>query len=233
MGKMIVIFLISFLMGWAFDTNVVKLSIVDVDKKKQTLVLKPASVRVGETGIVFHQIGPGVISNLVTITEVTPKALHASYKRFDLLEQRYLPTPVVEPKVGDEVIMRSFYTRGFIVAPNQAVYEEIKTLFPKIEFVSSDLMIADVGDKGIVDPSKKGFREICKIYSVGILMIYASNGLNILDCQSFQVLETQEVNNPNPEEKYYPFFARVPAKSFWDFLKRKKDYYDEYDKLLK
>lgn len=218
----------------AFDVGTIKLSIMSVDKKKQTLTLKPTKkdVLVGETGIIFHKIGPGLISNLITITEVQSDVIKADYKRFELLDQKYLPTPIVEPRVGDEVIMRSFYSRGFIVAPNHKLYEQIKTLFPQIYFVSSDLMIADVGDKGIVDPSKKGFQEMCKIYSVGILMIYASNGLNVLDCQSFKVLQTQELPNPDPQEKMYPFFARVEAKSFWDWIKKKREYFSEYDKLL-
>ncbi|WP_104692916.1 plasminogen-binding N-terminal domain-containing protein [Helicobacter pametensis] len=232
MKRLLCILLLPFFI-FAFDVSTLKLTITNVDKKKQTLILKPNDgVLVGETGIIVHKIGPGLISNLITITDVSSDAIHATYERFKLLEQKYLPTPIMEPRVGDEVIMRSFYSRGFIVAPNQKLYEEIKARFPKIHFVSSDLMIADVGDKGIVDPSKKGFGEICRIYSAGVLMIYASNGLNILDCQSFKVLETQEMENPDPSSKQYPFFARVEAKSFWDFLRRKKEYFSEYNKLL-
>ena len=218
----------------AFETATIRLSIQEVDKKKQTLLLKPTQekIQVGESGIILSKIGRGIISNLVTITEVDSTSIKATYKQFKLLEQKYLPTPIIEPRVDDEVIMRSFYSRAFIVAPNQELYEKIKTLFPTITFVSSDLMIADVGDKGIVDPSKEGFQEMCRIYSVGILMIYASNGLNILDCQSFQVIEKQELQNPNPKTIQYPFFARVQAKSFWDFIKRKREYFQEYDKLL-
>lgn len=218
----------------AFDTSTVKLVIKEVDKKKQTLLLNPVKekIEVGESGIVLSKIGRGIISSLITITEVDSTSIKASYERFRLLEQKYLPTPVIEPRVGDEVILRSFYSRAFIVAPNQELYEKIKTLFPKVTFVSSDLMIADVGDRGIVDPSKEGFQEMCKIYSVGILMIYASNGLNILDCQNFKVLQKQDLQNPNPKDARYPFFARVEAQSFWSFLKPKKEYFKVYDKLL-
>lgn len=219
-----------------FDTKPIKLTIASVDTNKKTLVLKSNGtneIAVGESGIIVHKIGAGIISNSVVITQVEGDKISASYEPFTLLEQKYLPTPVVKPKEGDEVVLRSFYARGFIAAPNQKVYESIKALFPNIYFASSDLMIADIGGKGILDPSKKAFKEMCKIYSVGILAIYASNGVNLLDCQSFQVLERQSLENPEPKEMMYPFFARVEAKSFWDWLKRKRNYFEEYDKLLK
>lgn len=229
-----ILMLFSFV--FAIDIKPVKLTIVSVDDKKKTLILKSdnkSEINVGESGIIVHKIGNGIISNSVVITEVDEEKITASYESFTLLEQKYLPTPVVKPKEEDEVILRSFYARGFIVAPNQKVYENIKTMFPDILFVSSDLMIADVGGKGILDPSKKAFKEVCKIYSVGLLAIYASNGVNLLDCQSFQILERQSLDNPDAKEMMYPFFARVEAKSFWDFLKKKKNYLEEYDKLLK
>ena len=227
--------LLLFSFAFGIETKPITLIISSVDPDKKLITLKPSKdeVNVGESGIIVHKIGAGIISNSVVITQVSDDKITASYEPFTLLEQKYLPTPVVKPKEGDEVILRSFYVRGFIAAPNQKIYETIKSLFPQIHFVSSDLMIADVGGKGILDPSKKAFKEMCKIYSVGILAIYASNGVNVLDCQSFQILERQALSNPAPQEIMYPFFARVEAKSFWDWLKRKRNYFEEYDKLLK
>lgn len=219
---------------FAFETKPQELTISGVDSKQQTLILKAnqAKFNIGETGIVIHNIGSGIISNLITITQISGEEIHASYQQFKLLEQRYLPTPIITPKVGDRVIMRSFYSRAFIIAPNQKLYESIKLKFPNITFVSSDLMVADINNKGIVNPSKKSFSTLCSLYSVGILMIYASNGLNILDCQSFKVLQTQALENPDKENKDYPFFARIAPTSFWDSFGSKKDYFLEYDKLL-
>lgn len=234
--KIMLKFLLLATVAFGIEIKPIKLTITSVDVDKKTLMLKSngeGEISTGETGIIMHKIGAGIISNSVTITQVDGDKISASYEPFTLLEQKYLPTPVVKPKEGDEVIFRSLYARGFIAAPNQKVYESIKALFPNIYFASSDLMIADIGGKGILDPSKKAFKEMCKIYSVGILAIYASNGVNLLDCQSFQVLERQTLDNPEPKEMMYPFFARVEAKSFWDFLKRKKNYFEEYDKLLK
>lgn len=221
---------------FAIEIKPIKLTITSVDANKKTLNLKndgKGEVSVGESGVIVHKIGAGIISNSVVITQVDGDKISATYEPFTLLEQKYLPTPVVKPKEGDEVILRSFYARGFIVAPNQKVYENIKAKFPNIYFASSDLMIADIGGKGILDPSKKAFQEMCKIYSVGLLAIYASNGVNLLDCQSFQILERQSLDNPDPKEVMYPFFARVEAKSFWDWIKRKRNYFEEYDKLIK
>lgn len=232
--KKILAFLLLATCFYAIEIDVVKLTIQDVNEDEKTLVLTPSDkeVLVGETGIILHKISSGIISNSILITDVQSDKILAKYEKFTLLEQKYLPTPIIKPKKGDEVILRSFYSRGFIVAPNQKVYDSIKTLYPKIHFVSSDLLIADVGGKGIIDPSKKGFRELCKIYSVGLIAIYASNGVNLLDCQSFEVLERTALENPDTQDVVYPLFARVPARSFWDFLRPKKDYFKEYDKLL-
>lgn len=234
--RILLSFLIFFAFVFAIEIKPIKLTITSVDANKKTLSLKnegKSEVSVGESGIIVHKIGAGIISNSVVITQVDGDQIRATYEPFTLLEQKYLPTPIVKPKEGDEVILRSFYARGFIAAPNQKVYESIKAMFPKVYFVSSDLMIADVGGKGILDPSKKAFQEMCKIYSVGLIAIYASNGVNLLDCQSFQILERQSLENPSPQEMMYPFFARVEAKSFWDWIKRKRNYFEEYDKLIK
>lgn len=234
MKKFLALFLSLSVLVFAFDIDVLKLTIQEVNEDEKTLVLSASNkeVLVGETGIIVHKISSGIISNSVLITDVQSDKILAKYDKFTLLEQKYLPTPIVKPKKGDEVILRSFYARGFIVAPNQKLYDSIKALYPKIHFVSSDLLIADVGGKGIIDPSKKGFAELCKIYSVGLIAIYASNGVNLLDCQSFEVLERNAMENPDPKEVMYPLFARVPARSFWDFIRPKKDYFKEYDKLL-
>ncbi|ANV98608.1 hypothetical protein BBW65_07275 [Helicobacter enhydrae] len=219
---------------FAIGTKPIKLEITQVDEKNHTITLKKSDeILVGESGIVIHDIGATIISNTIYVTKIDTDSIQADYVPFTLLEQKYLPTPVVKPKVGDSVVLRSFYSRGFIVAPNQQVYEQIKNLYSNIHFVNSDLMIADVGDQGIVNASKKAFQQVCKTYSVGLLAVYNSSGLHLLDCQSFQILQTQALSNPSPEAKQYPFFARVEAKSFWDFLKRKKDYYAIYDALIK
>lgn len=234
MKKTLFLFLASLACLLAFETTPQELTISQVDTKKQTLILEAAKTKfyVGETGIVIHNIGSGIISNLITITQITDEKIYASYQQFKLLHQKYLPTPIIAPSVGDKVIMRSLYSRAFLVAPNQKLYETIKLRFPNITFVSSDLMVADINNKGIIDPSKKGFATLCSLYNVGILMIYASNGLNILDCQSFKVLQTQMLENPDKEKENYPFFARVAPKSFWDSFRSKKNYFVEYDKLL-
>lgn len=234
--KFLLSFFMLFSLIFAIEIVPIKLTILSVDTNKKTLSLKnegKSEVSVGESGIIVHKIGAGIISNSVVITQVDGDKISATYEPFTLLEQKYLPTPVVKPKEGDEVILRNFYARGFIAAPNQKVYESIKAMFPNVHFASSDLMIADIGGKGILDPSKKAFKEMCKIYSVGLLAIYASNGVNLLDCQSFQILERQSLDNPEPKEMMYPFFARVEAKSFWDWIKRKRNYFEEYDKLIK
>lgn len=234
MKKILFLFLAGISCLLAFETKPQELTISQVDPKKQTLILETnqTNFKVGETGIVIHDIGSGIISNLITITQISDGKIYASYQQFKLLEQKYLPTPIIAPKVGDKVMMRSFYSRAFIVAPNQKLYETIKLKFPHIAFVSSDLMVADINNKGIIDPSKEGFSTLCSLYSVGILMIYASNGLNILDCQSFKVLQTQALENPDKEKENYPFFARITPKSFWDSFRSKRDYFVEYDKLL-
>lgn len=234
MKKTLFVFLASLACLLAFEITPKELTISQIDTKTQTLTLDATQTKfyIGETGIVIHSIGSGIISNLITITQISNGKIYANYQPFTLLEQKYLPTPIVSPKVGDKVIMRSLYSRAFIVAPNQKLYETIKLKFPNITFVSSDLMVADINNKGIIDPNKKGFATLCSLYSVGILMIYASNGLNILDCQSFKVLQTQMLENPDKEKENYPFFARVAPKSFWDSFRSKKNYFTEYDKLL-
>lgn len=218
----------------AFENQPQELTISQVNTKEQTLILKANQKKflVGETGIIIHKIGSGIISNLITITQIDNEGIHAKYEHFKLLEQKYLPTPMVTPKVGDKVIMRSLYSRAFIVAPNQKLYEAIKAKFADMTFLSSDLMVADINNKGIIDPSQEGFSALCSLYSVGILMIYASNGLNILDCQSFKILQTQALENSNQEEEIYPFFARIVPQSFWEPIRSKRHYFTEYDKLL-
>ncbi len=91
---------------------------------------------------------------------------------------------------------------------------------------------------GINDPKPKHLNEFCNVYSIGLLYILASNGVNVLDCQSFSILEVLPFDKPYIQNTQAPFFSRIvniDTGSLANKLRSKKSrqYFPYYDNLLR
>lgn len=222
--------------AFGVDTKVVRVSVDSV--QKDTIVFDAGDLQVGESGvIVTKNQSHAIIIAQAVIESIDEGRASAKIEAFDTIEQRYLPTPINKPQVGDEVLFRSFYNRAIAIAPNQESYQFVIRNNPTIQFMYIDLFAAYLQQQSLNDPKPKHFKEFCPKYSVGLVFIVDSNHTRVLDCQSFTLLETQ---SPPPDEVLHasvitPFFSRIshPGKPLGSRFKSydSKDYFSYYDAL--
>ena len=221
----------------AIETKALKKSIQSVQGSEITF--EAGNLRVGESGIVLTQSKEyEIIIAKAHITGIQDKIAIAKFSAFDAIPQKYLPTPSATPKVGDSVVFRSFYNRGIAIAPNQESYQHIVRSNSQVQFMHIDLFAAFMKQKNLNDPSPKVFREFCPRYSVGLLFIMDSVSVKVLDCESFVLLESQNLPAQNDTtQTLNPFFSRItsPDKRLGGRFKsnKSKEYFSFYDELLR
>lgn len=155
-----------------------------------------------------------------------------------VLEQKYLPSPTNKPVAGDEVHFGTLNSLAFIIAPTLETYDSIRTSYPSMQFLNSDLMVGYLFDKSKFDPKPKVLSSACAVYSVGLLFLVTKDRLSVLDCQSLVELDSVAFDTSAVGQTIAPFFSRVQYASSGSLdsaLKRKnsKQYFEYYDGLLK
>lgn len=235
--SLLLFFLSIFLMSLhAIDTQEKRVSIENV--KGNTLSFKADNLRVGQSGIILTNIHENsVIIASAEIIKIDGDEATAHYRTFETIKQRYLPTPESTPKVGDIIIFNGLYNRAIAIAPNQESYNAILEHEKNVSFSHIDLFGAFLAKDGINDPKPKHFRQFCNAYSIGLIYILASNGVNVLDCESFEVIQTIAFEKPVLKNTDTPFFSRIVAIDTGSLAsklrsKKSKNYFPYYDDLL-
>lgn len=228
-------------MVYAIETLPVSMEITRIDS--QNLIFKAGNLKVGQTGIVLaeKQDNKGnnnviIIANAV-INSIEGGEAKARYFPFETIAQKYLPTPQIAPSKGDKIVFGSFYNKSIIIAPDQESYNKILSSQPQMSFAHIDLFEAFLAKDAINDPKPKELKKFCNAYSIGLVYILASNGVNIIDCQSFQILEVLPFDIDSIHESKAPFFSRIPdfdTGSLMSKLRSNKSrhYFSYYDELI-
>lgn len=204
-----------------------------------SLHFKASGLKVGQSGVVLATIHEKtIIIASAEISKVEGDSITARVLPFEMITQKYLPTPEASPKAGDTLIFNGFYNRAIAIAPSQESYNAILARGKNVSFSHIDLFAAFLAKDGINDPKPKHLKEFCNAYSIGLVYMLASNGINVLDCQSFEVLEVLPFDKPSLETTAAPFFSRIVAidtGSLASKLRSKdsKHYFSYYDSLLK
>ncbi len=221
--------------------NPLKLSIQSIDKQAKLVQLPAMDLKVGESGLVWHRFDSNYASVIaeVVVVKIDSGVAFAALQEDGVLEQRYLPSPTNVPDVGDEVYFRTLNNQAFIIAPTLESYEQVRSAYAHIEFLNSDVLVGYLFDMGGFDPKPAYLSKVCRIYSVGLLFVVATQSLNVLDCQSLVVLEKQEFPTSDIDEAKIvaPFFSRVQYASSGSLdatlrKKRSKQYFHYYDALI-
>lgn len=221
--------------GFALNPEPVSKKIAEVNGK--TLIFEANGLKVGQSGIVLAQNGDyNVIIASAVIERIESGNAYARFAPFENIAQKYLPTPQATPTKDDKVIFGGFYNKAIAIAPDQESYNKILSTNPT-HFVHIDLFAAFLAKDGINDPKPKHLREFCNAYSIGLVYIVASNGLNVLDCQSFALLEVQPFSKPLLEKTQAPFFSRIVNIDTGSLAskmrpKKSRQYFKYYDELL-
>ncbi|WP_300743451.1 plasminogen-binding N-terminal domain-containing protein [uncultured Helicobacter sp.] len=223
-------------LAYGIDTSPASTHITEVSSKE---VIFPAkNLKVGQSGVILtRKDSYNVIIADVQITRIKNNVASADYTAFDSIKQKYLPTPIAKPRQGDVVLFNGFYNKAIAIAPDQESYNKILSTPSQTQFAHIDLFSAFLAKDGINDPKQKHFQAFCKAYSIGLVYIFASNGINVLDCQSFAILEEIPMQKPQLTQTQAPFFSRIAnidTGSLASKLRSKKSrqFFSYYDGLL-
>lgn len=201
-----------------------------IDKKSGAIECE--NLRVGESGLVIRELGDfrTIIAN-ATITKVEESKCSVEFSEFVGLVQEALPRVKEKPAIGDKIIFKTINKRALAIAPNLKSYEEI-TNKSDISFIHPDIFATYLESESNPSPTKESFAKFCNAYSIG-LIYFAIDREYIVDCFSFKVLETNELEIKK-EDEIKPFYSRAGElkASIFSFKDEIKDYMSYYKKLL-
>ncbi|CAJ99677.1 plasminogen-binding N-terminal domain-containing protein [Helicobacter acinonychis] len=235
--RLIGLFLASFIsLQSASWQEPLRVSVDFVDLPRKIIRFPAHDLKVGEFGFVVTKLSDyEVINSEVIIIAVENGVATARFKAFDSIKQSHLPTPRIIAKKGDLVYFRQFNNQAFLIAPNDAIYEQIKAANTDINFISSDLLVTFLNG---FDPKMANLRKACNIYSVGVIYLVTTNTLNILNCESFEILEKRALDTSGVTKTSTPFFSRVEGIDAGTLGKlfsgsKSRNYFAYYDALVK
>ncbi|GAA7272443.1 plasminogen-binding protein PgbA [Helicobacter pylori] len=213
-----------------------RVSIEFVDLPKKTIRFPAHDLQVGEFGFVVTKLSDyEIVNSEVVIIAVENGVATAKFRAFESMKQSHLPTPRMVARKGDLVYFRQFNNQAFLIAPNDELYEQIRATNTDINFISSDLLVTFLNG---FDPKIANLRKACNVYSVGVIYIVTTNTLNILSCESFEILEKRELDTSGVTKTSTPFFSRVEGIDAGTLGKlfsgsQSKNYFAYYDALVK
>ncbi|GAA7185243.1 plasminogen-binding protein PgbA [Helicobacter pylori] len=213
-----------------------RVSIEFVDLPKKIIRFPAHDLQVGEFGFVVTKLSDyEIVNSEVVIIAVENGVATAKFRAFESMKQSHLPTPRMVARKGDLVYFRQFNNQAFLIAPNDEIYEQIRATNTDIDFISSDLLVTFLNG---FDPKIANLRKACNVYSVGVIYIVTTNTLNILSCESFEILEKRELDTSGVTKTSTPFFSRVEGIDAGTLGKlfsgsQSKNYFAYYDALVK
>ncbi|QEF22799.1 plasmid stabilization protein [Helicobacter pylori] len=213
-----------------------RVSIEFVDLPKKIIRFPAHDLQVGEFGFVVTKLSDyEIVNSEVVIIAVENGVATAKFRAFESMKQRHLPTPRMVARKGDLVYFRQFNNQAFLIAPSDEIYEQIRATNTDINFISSDLLVTFLNG---FDPKIANLRKACNVYSVGVIYIVTTNTLNILSCESFEILEKRELDTSGVTKTSTPFFSRVEGIDAGTLGKlfsgsQSKNYFAYYDALVK
>ncbi len=213
-----------------------RVSIEFVDLPKKIIRFPAHDLQVGEFGFVVTKLSDyEIVNSEVVIIAVENGVATAKFRAFESMKQSHLPTPRMVARKGDLVYFRQFNNQAFLIAPNDELYEQIRATNTDINFISSDLLVTFLNG---FDPKIANLRKACNVYSVGVIYIVTTNTLNILSCESFEILEKRELDTSGVTKTSTPFFSRVEGIDAGTLGKlfsgsQSKNYFTYYDALVK
>ncbi|GAA7555938.1 plasminogen-binding protein PgbA [Helicobacter pylori] len=213
-----------------------RVSIEFVDLPKKIIRFPAHDLQVGEFGFVVTKLSDyEIVNSEVVVIAIENGVATAKFRAFESMKQSHLPTPRMVARKGDLVYFRQFNNQAFLIAPNDELYEQIRATNTDINFISSDLLVTFLNG---FDPKIANLRKACNVYSVGVIYIVTTNTLNILSCESFEILEKRELDTSGVTKTSTPFFSRVEGIDAGTLGKlfsgsQSKNYFAYYDALVK
>ena len=217
----------------SFSRNIISLKVPKQDDFKE-IKIPAMDLKVGESGIISREInGNEFILAEVQVARVTDGVAIVSVSEFSQMREKYLPKPRGSVKEGDKITFRILYDKALLIAPNQSAYQGIADNFKNIDFLHSDIFATFLAKEGENMPRIEDFKKFCAKFDLGLVFVALQNRVEILNCQSFKILDSNSLNltdlGANP-----PFFTRISDETIKEIFNEKKfePYFEYFEKLV-
>ncbi len=186
---------------------------------------------VGQSGIIVHEYKNNdslVVADAVVESTSKDKSI-LNLSKATILVQNAIPTSNLQPQDGDSFILNHMYNSSLLIIPNNETFKTIKSLYPKQNFLDSDIFAAHLKVNSLPVPEQNDIQKFCKDYDLGTIFIAVKNNLYILDTNSLKVLDTIQLDIDDKSTQT-PFFTKVQdiKKQFWNFGDDEISNYDEF-----
>ena len=140
------------------------------------------------------------------------------------LEQKSMPSLKQNLKSTDKILKDINYKKALTIAPNSALYEEM--FDHEYMYIHPDVFVGFLAYSNTKKPKVKDFKKFCFLNDIGTLNIVLKDRAYMLDCESFQILNSFDIANSNFDEKQNSIYANV-------FYKLKIKYNEYFLNLIK
>lgn len=188
----------------------VALPILEAEEDKA--YVPAVDLKVGQSGVIIRWLDDdhATIIAQTIVSQIENGRAEIVFKVFDALSNEALPTPKLLPRKNDEAVLRKFYDRGMIISPSHELYQKIEKSYTKTQWIHPDLMASSIMVDGVAAPTRQDFRSFCAAYNVGVLYIVSNNQGQVVDCQSFKILQSDYLTGRVAEsDTTLPFFSRL------------------------
>lgn len=232
MKKIISILLIINTFLFAVDIN--NKVVISIPKQDSAIIKIPAlDLKVGESGIITREVNKNTfILGVAIIDEINDGIASIDTKEFKNIKDKYMPTPIGNPREGDKITFRILYDRALLLAPNQITYQEIVNNNKNIDFIHPDIFISYLSSNDINQPKKDDFLGFCNKFDIGLVFITKENNIEVFDCQSFKMIGADSIVLKDKSTQK-PFFTRISDEGLNKLLdlEKIKEYFDYYGNM--
>jgi len=202
-----------------------------------TAIIDNINAKIGESGIILHQFSDKKISILTYATIIKTTEKNATIKFLDdpVLKQDAIPTTNLKPQKNDFFLLNHLYNASLLITPNFRTADTIEKLYPKNNFLNSDIFASYLKMQNNPTPTNKDIQDFAKHHNLGTIFIAIKNKAYILDTFSFKILDTITLDI-NDKSTQVPFFTNVQEikTSAWDWFSDDKinNYNTYYSNLI-
>lgn len=212
--------------------------VISIPKQDDVELKIPSyDLKVGESGIVTRLIKNNefIIANVI-VDKVEDGVAVLTYSNFDSISQKYMPKPLGTPMEGDKAIFRILYNRAIIIVPNQNLYKVVVDNNDNMDFIHPDIFASFLANNKSNMPTHSDFTKFCNKFSVGLIFMWHSGSLFILDCNSLKVLDKRIFDNISVDstDNKSPFFTRLSDEALHSLfdIKKLQDYNSYYEQFV-
>lgn len=201
---------------------------------KTIITTEAERVRVGESALIIRELSTGdkLIGFSCEVTKAVSTMAVLSCEKFEGLAQDAMPVISFDAKVGDIVVLNPLSNRALIIAKSLDGYLKTKQEFKNYQLVHPDLLAITLFNNDNPFPKKEDFKNFCDEYYISNIIFDFSTTREIVNCQTFKMIDSFEKKRGEGKEIMKPFFHRLAKieTSFWDFGKEEIDSFDTYYK---